>query len=149
MLTQTAEYALRAVLHIAGSPSREPVPVGMIAEALDVPRNYLSKVLHTLAREEILSSVRGPHGGFSLAQDPETLTLAEVIAPFDPIEDRCLLMRRRCSDHNPCVAHHEWKKVALGLRAFFRENTIADLIHSAAEAGQSEVLVLPSVRLPQ
>lgn len=144
MLTQTAEYALRAVLHLAAASEGEQVQGETIARALGVPRNYLSKVLHALAREGILSSVRGPHGGFALARDPQELTLAEVLAPFDPVEDRCLLIRRKCSDANPCLAHHQWKEVALQIRTFFRGTTIADLIRDAAEAGRADAPFLPN-----
>jgi len=142
MLNHTAEYALRAVLHLAETNGREPVPVGVIAEALDVPQNYLSKVLHVLAREEVLGSVRGPKGGFWLKRDPEQLTLAAVIEPFDPIEDRCLLMGRRCSDREPCIAHHEWKSVATKVRGFFRGTTVADLLRSAHAAGRTGMAIL-------
>ncbi|MEK6688644.1 MAG: Rrf2 family transcriptional regulator, partial [Gemmatimonadota bacterium] len=57
-LPQTAEYALRAVLHIASKP--DLVRVATLAEELDIPRNYLSKTLHQLARAGILQSTRGP-----------------------------------------------------------------------------------------
>lgn len=133
MLTTTAEYALRAALFIAAETAPQPVRVDTIAEALDVPRNYLSKVMHTLAREGVLTSTRGPRGGFTLAAPAEEITLARVIDPFDPIEDRCLLMRRPCTDENPCIAHARWKHVAVQMRAFFRTTTLADLVHGRAE----------------
>ena len=57
MLSRTAEYALRAVLFLADSG--EPANVERIAERLRVPRNYLSKTLHRLAREGVLASTRG------------------------------------------------------------------------------------------
>jgi Rrf2 family iron-sulfur cluster assembly transcriptional regulator len=135
MLNQTAEYALRATLLLAESRSDEPADVGAIAEALDVPRNYLSKVLHVLAREGILISTRGRHGGFRLADGAERMTVADIIAPFDPFTDRCLLMNRRCSDTDPCIAHHEWKNVATGIRDFFRRTTLRELVESARAHG--------------
>jgi Rrf2 family protein len=128
MLTQTAEYALRAVLFIATAEEEGPVRVDTVAAALSVPRNYLSKVMHALARSGVLRSTRGPHGGFVLAAAPDEITLAQVIEEFDPIEDRCLLMQRQCSDQAPCIAHHQWKRVAVQMRTFFRGTTIADLL---------------------
>jgi Rrf2 family protein len=142
VLNQTAEYALRAVLHLAESYPGTPTRVADIADALDVPHNYLSKVLHVLAREGILESSRGPSGGFWLARPPEKLLLAHVISPFDPIEDRCLLMRRRCSDLTPCIAHHQWKDVALKLRGFFRETSVADIVGAARADGRSPIAVV-------
>jgi Rrf2 family protein len=139
MLTHTAEYALRAVLYIAASDDTGPIRVEKISEALNVPRNYLSKVMHVLARTGVLTSMRGPNGGFRLARPSHQITLAEVIEEFDPIEDRCLLMRRQCSDREPCVAHHHGRHVAVQLRRFFRETTVQDV------AGNGEGVSFPSI----
>ena len=134
LLTHTAEYALRVVLHIAGAAKDGPVRVDSAAAALEVPRNYLSKVMHVLAKTGVLHSTRGPNGGFTLGRPATQITLAQVIEEFDPIEDRCLLMQRKCSDATPCIAHHEWKHVAVRMRGFFRETTVDDLIQGAAGA---------------
>lgn len=127
-LPQTAEYALRAVKFIAEAPSGTPRRVGEIAAAIKVPRNYLSKTLHQLAKAGVLQSARGPTGGFRLAVSADRLSLAEVIGPFMPIEGRaCVLGRARCNDSAPCAAHHRWKPVGDQLAAFFVATTVADL----------------------
>lgn len=130
MLSQTAEYALRAVLHLAETADGEPVSVDAIAEALSLPRNYLSKTLHALAKADVLASTRGPGGGFQLAVPAERLSLLEIVAPFDDLHRRrqCLLGRRRCADESPCPAHERWKAVAEEVATFFRDTTVADLI---------------------
>ncbi|MEZ4585391.1 MAG: Rrf2 family transcriptional regulator [Gemmatimonadales bacterium] len=76
----TAQNAIRAVLFLAGKPDEAPVRVDEIAAALDLPRNYLSKTLHTLVRAGVLRSGRGPRGGFQLAIAPARLPLAQVAA---------------------------------------------------------------------
>lgn len=130
-LPQTAEYALRAVYYIAEAPDEAPVRVSDVAAALGVPRNYLSKTLHQLARAGVLHSTRGPRGGFRLASAPGRLTLAEVVGPFLPAEGRaCVLGRPRCSDAAPCAAHGRWKLVAERMREFFGNTTVGDLIAS-------------------
>ena len=136
MLSRTAEYALRAVLFLADSG--KPANVDQIAERLRVPRNYLSKTLHRLAREGVLASTRGQRGGFRLARDPDRLPLLEVVEPFDPIrgERRCLLGRPQCSDANPCPAHSQWKAVSDEVAAFFREKTVGDLLRGEAALNQ-------------
>ena len=129
ILSQTAQYALRAILHLAEADGDGPVRVDDIARALDVPRNYLSKILHGLARAEILHSTRGPYGGFELAKPAVALMLSEVVEQFDsfPSERRCVLGRDVCSDDTPCQAHDRWKEVAAAVRSFFRETTVAEL----------------------
>lgn len=130
MLSQTAEYALRAVLHLARSRDDQPVRVDDVAEALSVPRNYLSKVLHHLAREGVLASTRGPGGGFRLAVPPDRLPLSDVVGGFDPMDEKttCLLGLDGCSDLNPCAADALWRDVASTVRTFFDETTVQDLL---------------------
>jgi len=138
MLSRTAEYALRAVLFLADSGA--PANVDQIAERLRVPRNYLSKTLHRLAREGVLASTRGQRGGFRLARDPDRLSLLEVVEPFDPIrgERRCLLGRPQCSDANPCPAHSGWKAVSDQVAAFFRDKTVGDLLRGEAALSEPQ-----------
>ncbi|MGE5926530.1 MAG: RrF2 family transcriptional regulator [Gemmatimonadota bacterium] len=132
-LPQTAEYALRAVYFIAESPGGTPVPVSDIASALQVPRNYLSKTLHQLARAGVLQSTRGQLGGFQLASSPERLMLGDVVRPFLPAEGRaCVLGRERCSDLTPCAAHFRWKEASERMRRFFDATTVADLLKGKA-----------------
>ena len=132
MLSQTAEYALRTVLYLATTDQAELSNVSDIAERLDIPRNYLSKTLHQLARAGVLTSTRGKHGGFRLTKPPSRLSLAEVVAPFDgPTGARiCLLGRAACSDSDPCPAHGRWKSVSNEVSTFFRETKVSDLLES-------------------
>lgn len=129
MLSQTAQYALRAVLEIA---TRQGVPVGAgeLARSLDLPPNYLSKTLHQLARAGVLESTRGKSGGFRLSRPAEKVTLLEIVGLFDDISARrtCLLGRAVCSDQNPCVVHNKWKAASERNAAFFRDTTVGELI---------------------
>lgn len=134
MLSQTAEYALRTVLFIAARPDDSPARVDEIAQALELPRNYLSKTLHRLARGGVLSSTRGVGGGFRLRVPPTKLPLITVVKLFDPVGEgrTCLLGRPACTDAHPCEAHAKWKGVATQLDRFFRQTTVADLLERPA-----------------
>ena len=129
VLSKSAEDALRAVHLLAHLSSDEPVKAGTIAAALDLPENSLSKLLHRLQREGLLTSRRGPAGGFSLSRESGSIPLADVIAPFDDlVEERyCLLGRPECRDESPCAAHEAWREVQEDLIEFFRGTTLADL----------------------
>ncbi|UCD24223.1 MAG: Rrf2 family transcriptional regulator [Gemmatimonadota bacterium] len=136
MLSGTAQYALRAVLYLAEQAAEAPVAAADIAAELDIPDNYLSKILHQLGRAGVLTSARGKHGGFRLAISPGDLTILEVVRQFDPIEEdpRCLLGRPECSDTDPCRAHRRWKEVALEVAEFFANTTAADLLQTSKQA---------------
>ncbi len=136
MLSQTSEYALRAVLYLADRGSREPVRVAVMAAALGVPRNYLAKTLHALVRLGVLASERGPSGGFRLAREPGRLPLMDIVAPFDPraAERHCLLGRPSCGGPHPCAAHDAWSQASGQVAEFFRTTTVAELLSLAPVA---------------
>ena len=85
MFSQTVEYALRAVVHLA---ARAPAArtTDQIAAATRVPKAYLSKVLQGLARAGVVQSQRGAGGGVALVKPPDELTILEVVEAVDPIK---------------------------------------------------------------
>ena len=132
MLSQTAEYALRTVLFIAGHADEGPARAEEMAASLRIPRTYLSKTLHRLAQAGVLTSTRGRGGGFLLARRPEDIPLLAVVGLFDQIEPRrqCLLGRPVCSDQHACEAHVQWKDVSERVARFFSDTSVADLMGS-------------------
>lgn len=133
MLSSTGAYALRAVIHLAARQGDGPVRVDDVADALDAPRNYLSKVLHTLVKLGVLRSLRGPHGGFELAVPASELTLSRVLEPFEEVDGprSCLLGEGDCDEADPCALHARWSGVATEVAAFFRETVLADVVEDA------------------
>ncbi len=129
ILSQTAEYALRAVVLLADRDTDAPARVGELADALGIPQNYLSKTLNALARTGVLASMRGKGGGFRLARPATSVTLLEVIDPFDHFSTgrSCLMGKGECSDTDSCAAHATWKAVAAQVIGFFAKTTLADL----------------------
>jgi Rrf2 family protein len=136
VLSNTAQYALRALIYLGQREGAGPIRVDEIAERLDVPRNYLSKILHTLVKRGVLRSLRGPHGGFALSGPASDLSLYQVVEPFDDIEARrtCLLGRKECSDVYPCVIHEHWKATATQVARFFRDTSLADVVQDSETA---------------
>lgn len=135
MLSRTGGYALHAALAIAerGQDGR-PVRAVEIAEALDIPGTYLAKILHALARDGVLTSERGRHGGFRLARAPEEITLLDVVGGFDDVgaERECLLGGRPCSEANDCPVHDAWREASAPAFRFFQSRTLADLLRDRA-----------------
>ena len=130
MLSQTVEYALRAVLYIAREHPRS-MRVNDVADAIDAPRGYLAKILGDLARARVLDSTRGATGGFRLVSAPEDLTLSDVVAAIEGSQERrCLLGHGKCGDNPGCTAHARWAPVANQMDDFFGKTTLADLLHT-------------------
>jgi Rrf2 family protein len=130
MLSQTVEYALRAVLYIAREHPQS-IPVSDIAGAVEAPRGYLAKILGDLARHGVLESSRGPTGGFRLAAEPDTLALSDIVTAIEGTEERrCLLGHGKCGENPTCTAHTRWAPIANDMDAFFGKTTLADLLYT-------------------
>ena len=130
MVSRTEEYALRAAVCLARRYGTGTVRARDMAKVTGIPANYLSKILHQLALAGVIESERGRSGGFTLAGPPSSVTLASVVAPFEPQvqRDRCLLGLPQCSDSNPCGAHERWKTIKEATLEFLNNTTLADVI---------------------
>jgi Rrf2 family protein len=84
MLSQTAEYALRAVVFLADHVG-EPTTTETIAEGTKVPVGYLAKIMQGLSRARLVTSQRGLYGGFVLSRSAKELTVYDVVQATDPI----------------------------------------------------------------
>ena len=130
MLTRTAEYAVRAVVLLARHYGERLVSADEIASRLGAPRNYLSKTLNALTHRGILTSARGPGGGYALAIAPDALSvaaIADVFADAKPGGARCLLDDSLCDPSHPCSAHRRWTEIALSAREPLLRTAIGEL----------------------
>lgn len=127
-ISQTAEYALRAVVWLAIEPDRA-VGTPRIARATKVPAGYLSRVLQSLARAGLVTSNPGRSGGFRLARLPKDISVLDVVNAVDPIRriDKCPL---NIDDHglNLCPLHRRLDAAIAATESAFRETKIAELL---------------------
>ncbi|MGH7502026.1 MAG: RrF2 family transcriptional regulator [Longimicrobiales bacterium] len=131
MLSTTGEYALRAVLYLAQRSNGKPTPANVVADALSLPRNYLSKTLNRLAKDGILESQRGPRGGFRLARSPAAIEVRAIVGSSEERDSlQCLLAGRPCDVAQPCAAHHYWVAWTNAETATMQGTTVADLLHA-------------------
>lgn len=129
MISRTSAYALEAAIIIAAREGERITATDLAAE-LDLPGNYLSKILNAMARARLLESERGPRGGFRLAREPAAIAIEDIIGLFEDVGSsrRCFLGRGKCSETDSCVMHDQWKKVSTPMFDFFRDTTLASLV---------------------
>lgn len=129
MFSQTAEYALRVIVYLAGQ-SDKPATTREIAQATHVPEGYLAKVLQGLGHLGLVNSQRGLHGGFVLGKPSSTLTLFDVVTSVDPIPRvrNCPLSLATHSPTNLCSLHKRLDDAFAQVERIFKEATIADLL---------------------
>lgn len=135
MISQTAEYALRAVVCLAEAGG-EPRTSRQLAEQTRVPSGYLSKVLQALTHANIIRSQRGLGGGFALAGDARQLTAYDVIHAVDPIRRiRECPLGIESHRHALCPLHQQLDDALASMEASFRRSSIADLIDQSRTDG--------------
>ncbi|NBO91219.1 MAG: Rrf2 family transcriptional regulator [Planctomycetia bacterium] len=128
MLSQTVEYALRAVTYLATVPTQSRT-VDQIADATLVPVAYLAKVMQQLVREQILLSRRGIGGGFQIARSPEQLSILEIVQAVDPIRriESCPLGLAAHGKHL-CPLHRRMDNALAGMEQAFAASTLAEIL---------------------
>ena len=129
MISKTGIHAITAVAALAELDRGAYAGASEIAERTGAPRNYLGKLLKTLAEEGLLESQKGKNGGFRLAKSAESVSLYDVMEPIERVSRwcGCFLGRGRCSDALPCAVHQQWRKVRDSYLQFLKETSIADL----------------------
>lgn len=130
------KYAIRAVCHIGHLPPGSKAQVKEISEALDIPQAFLSKILQDLARKGILSSTKGPGGGFRLNCSPEDCNLYSLVEAVEgPMpEGECILGLSLCADETKCPIHDTWKEI----QEAFRETMMSTSVHDVVEADKKK-----------
>lgn len=130
LLSRPTTYAIRALLYLAKQNTTEPILAPTIASAEQLPAPFLAKLLRTLAEAGILSSNRGPGGGYRLAKPADQISLQDVSALFDGLSlaNECLLGYGKCLDTTPCPVHKEWGPRKQNILEFLSTTTIASLL---------------------
>jgi Rrf2 family transcriptional regulator, iron-sulfur cluster assembly transcription factor len=129
LLSQTAEYALRAMACLAGLDAGEALRAVEVADRTGIPVPYLSKILRRLVLDGLLVSRKGHGGGFALARAPSAIRFADVISATDamPSADRCAFGWGSCSDHSPCPLHPAWSVLKARFHDWAEQTTLADV----------------------
>lgn len=130
VISRTAEYALRAVVHLAADSGANPSQtVGQIAAGTRVPAGYLAKVLQSLSRAGLIASQRGLGGGFRLVKSPGETSIFEVIQAVDPIQRiRTCPLGLDAHGTNLCPLHRRLDDAMALIEEQFRTTTIAEVL---------------------
>ncbi|MDQ1332459.1 MAG: Rrf2 family transcriptional regulator, iron-sulfur cluster assembly transcription factor [Bacteroidota bacterium] len=135
MFSNSCKYGLRAVIYIASQPKAVgKTGIKQISKDLYLPTPFLAKILQQLAKQKILSSTKGPHGGFSLMKDPKKITLLDIVKIIDGDEifTNCIVHNSTCKNvdkhKETCPLHDDYEKIRTDLVKMFAGTTIDDLV---------------------
>jgi Rrf2 family nitric oxide-sensitive transcriptional repressor len=131
MLSQTVEYALRAMVCLAQNPT-EPLTTQQISNYTRVPRSYTSKVLQLLGRAKLISGTRGIGGGYILELRPKDITVLQVANAIDPVKRYTTCpIGLGSHDKGLCPLHARLDSIMADAERALRNTTIASLLVSA------------------
>lgn len=127
LITQTAEYAMRAMSRLA-TTGDSFVRAAELSVSADVPKPYLSKILRKMVVAGLVEGKRGHHGGFRLARAPGQITLHDVLAAVDALPtNRCAFGLASCDSDNPCPLHDAWSELKRGYLDWMDRHSLADM----------------------
>ena len=131
MLSHSSKYALKAVLYLALNSSEEhKLMVKDFHDKINVPKAYLAKLLQELSRQKLISSTRGPKGGFYLTEENRSQPLIRFIDIIDGPSrmTSCMLSLEDCDEANPCPLHGIFQPSRANLLRSLEKITVAELV---------------------
>lgn len=129
MFSKSCEYAIKASIFIAQQRDGITcVGVKEIAKGINAPEYFVAKILQELSRKKIVSSVKGPNGGFCMSEAQMKKPVLEIVLLMDGdgLLNNCVLGLEHCSNINPCPMHHEYQNIKQSIRNMLEKNTILD-----------------------
>lgn len=131
MFSKATEYALRATIYIAQKSTQEKkIGIDEISKAIDSPQSFTAKILQALTKDnKVVSSVRGPNGGFFLTEKAKKLPVRSILLAMgeDEVLEKCVMGLKQCSEIQPCPMHAQYKSIKQQLIKLFVTKTIQQL----------------------
>lgn len=129
MLSKRSQYAIRAVVYIASNANKKKIGVNVIAEEIELPKQFLSKILQELVNNKLLHSSKGKMGGFYLTNKNLQSNLRQIIEVFDgdSIFSGCIIGLTQCSSENPCPLHNSTAIYRKDLKENLETKTIQEI----------------------
>src|SRR5215213_1210327 len=132
-ITRQADYAVRAVLHLARMGNTERSATSTVAKEQHIPPSFLAKIISQLSIAGLLHTYRGARGGLTLARDPQNITLLEVVEAIDgPIQlNECVGNIGVCTFDDNCPIKPVWCSAQQELVSRLKSTNFGDLLAQA------------------
>jgi Rrf2 family iron-sulfur cluster assembly transcriptional regulator len=144
-LTTKGRYAVTAMLDIALHAQHGPVSVQEIAERQDISPSYLEQIVGRLKRVGLLSSLRGPGGGYRLGRDASQIDISAIVeAVGEGVDATRCSGRADCQEGHMCLTHDLWVDLSAQIDAFLQSISLASLVERQASAADKSMNSSPS-----
>ena len=128
-LTTKGRFAVTAMVDLAMRQNRGPVTLAAISERQHISLSYLEQLFGKLRRAKLVSSVRGPGGGYNLAQSAPGITVADIVTAVDETLDATQCGgRENCHEEKRCMTHDLWATLNEKMHDYLSSVSLADLV---------------------
>ena len=128
-LTTKGRYAVTAMLDLSINANKGPVTLSDISKRQEISLSYLEQLFSKLRKRELVSSVRGPGGGYLLGRKDSDIDIAEIInAVSESLDSTKCLGKGDCQGGEICLTHHLWEGLSGQIHNFLRNISLADLV---------------------
>ncbi len=128
-LTTKGRFAVTAMVDLSMRQTRGPVTLAAISERQRISLSYLEQLFGKLRRAKLVTSVRGPGGGYCLAKPIGSITVAEIITAVDePMDATQCAGKENCNDDKRCVTHDLWATLTLKMNEYLNSVSLADVV---------------------
>ena len=139
-LTTKGRFAVTAMVDLAMRQNRGPVTLAAISERQHISLSYLEQLFGKLRRSKLVSSVRGPGGGYNLAQPAQGITVADIVTAVDETLDATQCGgRENCHEEKRCITHDVWATLIEKMYDYLSSVTLADVV--AHQAGKPVAVI--------
>ena len=130
IVKQNTDYALRAMIHLAGEYGERAVSVRVLSAAGDISYQFACKIMQQLQGAKLVTSTMGPKGGYSLARAPSQINLLEVLSAMQglPCVNSCILGTTGCSRKPKCVASTKMHELQNYVEKFLTDVTLDEFL---------------------
>ncbi len=142
-LTSKGRYAVTAMIDIALNQGKGAITLSLISSRQGISLSYLEQLFSKLKRAGLVSSARGPGGGYRLSREAEAISVSEIIHAVDELVDaRKCTGRGDCNGGSECLSHELWSDLSGMIDSFLKGITLQAIIDKREDA--SKDLLIPS-----
>lgn len=141
-LTTKGRFAVTAMIDLAMRAGDGPVTLAGIAERQRISLSYLEQLFGKLRRHELVTSVRGPGGGYCLARGLSEVTVADIIVAVDePLDATQCGGKQNCHDQHRCMTHDLWTNLNKKMYEYLHSVSLGDLVEQQGSQSDGQVVV--------
>ncbi len=128
-LSNSSQYSIRILAYMADNLDTVPINATILAQTLQIPYKYLTKIMTEVVKSGLVESIRGKEGGYKFAKSPAEIKVSEILEIFHDVikDEECVLGIGFCNGLCKCALHDQWMEPKHLMQKMFQESSLADI----------------------